>query len=611
MTTIASNTLAINGIIDTNQSVLDNITELANASGCWVTFDVVQGKWAVVINRAGSSIFSFDDSNIIGNINVSGTGVTELYNKVEIQFPHKDLIDQTDVRTLSIAAGDRFDNEIDNVLNITTNLTNDPIQAEYLASLELKQNRIDKIIQFRTDFSALGLKAGDLIDVTSEVYGYTNKVFRILSIAEDDDDQGNLILSITAFEYDNTIYNTNGLVRESRSNTNNVISKCVNQEIQALDDVDAGNQLGRLLAANVLTGLLNSAFQTDPETGIVTQTIGPASEELESILTSARKPPLTSINGPESVCEGETITITLGHSCDSCLFDIPDFDYPYEITGVFEEDVDVPLIGTVTISGGAGSITINTTSSAGGSGSQTLSFTCGGANTTVTIYDVLDYTYSTVASQASIDEGQSVTFTVTTTNVPDSTSIGYVLSGTASSRVSNVPLSGTLTINSNTATLLATVTDDGVYTGEQSLTFTIDPGVPENPCHGTWDFTASVTVNDTDTPPPTPDPDTTCEYVSVPVVWCAIYDGEDDQLKDVSVRHYAYLPVPLAGEASVNVPTALTVTKGNPSTISVSSTTAVATSSNLGGIPFRVITSFNSVGPKGLITGTGSTIYGY
>jgi hypothetical protein len=153
-------------------------------------------------------------------------------------------------------------------------------------------------------------------------------------------------------------------------------------------------------------------------------------------------------------------------------------------------------------------------------------------------------------------------------------------------------------------------TDDAIFTGEQSLTFTINPGVPSNPC-ATLDFSETVAVADNDTAPPQPPADTTCQYVLVPSVWCAIYNGSDNQMKDVSVRQSVYLPVAQAGESTVNVPTAISVTKGNPSTINILSTTAVASSSNLGGMPIRIITNFNTVAPNGLITGTGVTVYGY
>jgi hypothetical protein len=86
----------INGVISTDKTVLQNLQELATAAGCWLTYDVSSNRWAVIINQAGASVASFNDSNIIGGINVSGKGMNELYNSALIEFPHKDLRDQND-----------------------------------------------------------------------------------------------------------------------------------------------------------------------------------------------------------------------------------------------------------------------------------------------------------------------------------------------------------------------------------------------------------------------------------------------------------------------------------------------------------------------------------
>jgi hypothetical protein len=262
MTTKTANIFTINGAIDTNKSVMQNMQTLANACGSWITYDINQGKWAVVINQAGSSIKSFTDSNIIGSINIRGTGVFELYNKVELEFPNKDILDRRDVTSFSIPNEERFPNEFDNTLNFGFDCINNPVQAELLAVRELKQSRIDKIIEFRTDFSSLGLKAGDLIDVTSTMYGFSNKLFRILSISEEDADDNQIVLNITAFEYDSSIYDTTGLERQSRTIDNGIISRCANtairnSEAQAsvpIDLSDIAIASGLLLTFNQLIG---------------------------------------------------------------------------------------------------------------------------------------------------------------------------------------------------------------------------------------------------------------------------------------------------------------------------------------------------------------------
>jgi hypothetical protein len=233
MSSILASQFEINGVISTDKTVLQNINTLCTAAGCWMTYDINDGRWSVVINAAGSSVASFNNTNIIGGINVSGKGINELYNSVSIEFPHRDLRDQTDYIDFDIAAGERFPNELDNKLNISLDCINDPIQAQYIAGAELKQSRVDKVIQFRTDFTKLGLKAGDIIDVTASMYGYSSKLFRITKLEEDDSDV--LQLSITALEYNADIYDTTSLVRKERNKKTGIIPKSQNVSISNSD----------------------------------------------------------------------------------------------------------------------------------------------------------------------------------------------------------------------------------------------------------------------------------------------------------------------------------------------------------------------------------------
>ena len=214
----------INGVISTDKTVMQNIENMCNAAGTWLTYDVHAGKWAFVINKLEDSIASFNDSNIIGGINISSTGLTDLYNSVKVEFPHIDLNDQRDFIRDEIPIADRNANEQLKELGIQFDIMNDPVQAEMLGLMELKQSRIDKVIQFTTDFSYLGLKGGDVIDITAEIYGFTNKKFRIVSITEQDTSEGTISLNITALEYDESIYATDNLTRYDRTTSNGIAS---------------------------------------------------------------------------------------------------------------------------------------------------------------------------------------------------------------------------------------------------------------------------------------------------------------------------------------------------------------------------------------------------
>lgn len=213
----------INGVLDPNNTVLDNLEKLATSSGCWLTYDVHDGLWSVIINQAGTSTKSFDDSNIIGSIQVSGTGITEIYNKVKVNYPRSDINDQVDYVTAEIAAADRNTAEPDNVLEMNLDLVNDPVQAELIGVRELKQSRVDLLLTFETDYTAIDLKAGDIIDVTNTQLGFDEKLFRILTMEEIDTSDGSIRIAITALEYDADVYN-NDLSRLTRTNTNGIVT---------------------------------------------------------------------------------------------------------------------------------------------------------------------------------------------------------------------------------------------------------------------------------------------------------------------------------------------------------------------------------------------------
>ena len=213
----------INGVIDTKENVLENLQTLSISSGCFVTYDVNAGKWSVVINQAGTAVQQFDDSNIVGALNVSTTPLNELYNKCVVEFPHKDLNDAVDTIEISIPSAERYANERDNTLQIKLDTINDPVQAQVIGSMELKQSRVDRIVTFQTDFSAIGLKAGDIIEITNSQYGFNLTKFRVTKIEEEDVDDGALYLNITALEYSADVYNTSNLVYEYRTKRTGII----------------------------------------------------------------------------------------------------------------------------------------------------------------------------------------------------------------------------------------------------------------------------------------------------------------------------------------------------------------------------------------------------
>lgn len=107
--------------------------------------------------------------------------------------------------------------------------------------------------------------------------------------------------------------------------------------------------------------------------------------------------------------------------------------------------------------------------------------------------DAPSYTIS--PSSTLLDEGATVTFTITTTAVPDNTTLYYTTAGTVeTSDFTDNTLSGTVVINNNTATITKTITDD-FSVGEGAEYFALE--LRETSITGNiLDTTSTISIND-------------------------------------------------------------------------------------------------------------------
>jgi len=205
----------INGPLYTGQSCLNNLQFLVDSCDSWLQYSELTGKWKVVINKlydgypTVSGLYAVNSSNLIGGIEVSPIDLNETYNQIEVAYPNTNIKDQTDYYIIDLFDTDPqllSPNEAINRLNLTLPLINNAVQARYLAARRIYQSREDLVIAFRLDYSGIQLEAGDVIRVTHEVYGWTDKLFRVNTVAETKDQNGNLFADVQAFEYSDAIY---------------------------------------------------------------------------------------------------------------------------------------------------------------------------------------------------------------------------------------------------------------------------------------------------------------------------------------------------------------------------------------------------------------------
>lgn len=210
----------LNGPIVTGSNCLSNLQQMVDSCDSWLQYSEMSGQWKVVINKpftgAETALFLVDDSNLVTGIEVNPIDLNSTYNSLEIQYPNFNIKDQYDFPLITLK--DYFPNllspnEADNKLTIQLPQVNNSVQSTYIGIRRLLQSREDLIINFSLDYSGIQIEAGDIIRVKFAPYGWNDpidfpngKLFRVTQIQETKDQQGFLGVSISAFEYNGTVY---------------------------------------------------------------------------------------------------------------------------------------------------------------------------------------------------------------------------------------------------------------------------------------------------------------------------------------------------------------------------------------------------------------------
>ncbi len=203
----------MNGVLDAGQTVLSNLDKIMSCCDSWMAYNAALGQWSIVINKADTTSFAFNDNNIIGEIRVSATDITQSINQVEAKFPDKGARDQPNF--VNIATPDilRYPNEPDNKYSVTYDLCNDSVQAQYLANRILEQAREDLIVSFSTTYYGIQVDAGDVVSVTNSDYGWNNKLFRVVKVNEASLPDGSLGAKLEMTEYSAAVYDDYGITQ--------------------------------------------------------------------------------------------------------------------------------------------------------------------------------------------------------------------------------------------------------------------------------------------------------------------------------------------------------------------------------------------------------------
>jgi hypothetical protein len=199
-----------NGVVDTTQTILSNLQDMANCTDSLIKYNEITAKWGVIVQTPSYSVaMDINDSNMISAISVSPLDVSSSYNIAEVKFPDKANRDTFNTATFDLATIDPgllFPNEPVNKQSFSLPYTDNSISAQYIAIRFLKSAREDLQLQVSINFLGLQLEAGDVVTVTNTNYGWTAKLFRVSKVIQTFQNDGVIKADLTLMEYNPAVY---------------------------------------------------------------------------------------------------------------------------------------------------------------------------------------------------------------------------------------------------------------------------------------------------------------------------------------------------------------------------------------------------------------------
>ncbi len=254
-------------------------------------------------------------------------------------------------------------------------------------------------------------------------------------------------------------------------------------------DVENGTPLPYTISgvsqSDVTSGSLTGSFAINDNTASVTlgvsleptsPGVGSASLALDNGAASISvfpAPTYSLSRSATSVDEGSSVTFTLTTTGVANGTSVP-----YSISGITEGDLSSgSLTGNFVVNEGSAEVTVALASDALTDGSETISITAAGQSSSASVNDTsltpnpfLTPTYTLSRSSASFNEGSSVTFTLTTTNVADGANVPYSVTGISAGDLSAGSLTGNFVINNGSAALTLTAASDLLSEGYETIT---------------------------------------------------------------------------------------------------------------------------------------------
>lgn len=220
VTTTATTQYKINGHLETSANLFENVNEILESFNAYLIYTAGKYRLRVRQSNDGTSTdpdnklvdFTFDETNIIGDLKISMQDVTKRLNTAQSTFANRDLAaDNSDgyekynddtvvVPTSTDTTRQAYLGKDKNrVLELRTenNLITEKSIIQRLLEHKLDDSRYGMLVEFDVAHVGIQAEAGDIIQITHPHPGWENKQFRVLVMALTNENT----IRISAIEY--------------------------------------------------------------------------------------------------------------------------------------------------------------------------------------------------------------------------------------------------------------------------------------------------------------------------------------------------------------------------------------------------------------------------
>jgi hypothetical protein len=200
------------GNLFTGVNMYDNIIDLCSACTSSLTFG---NKYQLIPEKTGSSVMTLDKTNTVGNVEYLLADKKSLINTMKIKFMDQDTEYKDNIKVLDNSTLKTQDNGNVLLRELYLPFTKTSALATKIGTQMINQSRQSHMISLTTTIAGLKLSVGDIVQVTNETFGITNKKFRVKETTLQHAGEIDLILA----EYSDSIY-AGSIITNARDDDN-------------------------------------------------------------------------------------------------------------------------------------------------------------------------------------------------------------------------------------------------------------------------------------------------------------------------------------------------------------------------------------------------------